>query len=83
MDSLKNIPLPMNLTGIELIEYLHEDKGVEHNGVVLGGWAVERGVPATVDIQQLLTCETDKQRLLSRFKKQSSPSVESSMCPSA
>lgn len=41
----------MNLTGIKLIEYLHEDKGVEHNGVVLRGWAVQGGVPATVNIQ--------------------------------
>lgn len=64
-DSLENVPLPMNLTGIELIEDLHEDKGVEHDGIVFRGWAVEGGVPATVNIQQLLTCEWEEQRLLS------------------
>lgn len=68
-NSLENIPLPVNLTGIELIEYLHEDKGVEHDGVMLRGWAVQRDIPATVDVQQLLTCKRDKQTLLSWCKK--------------
>lgn len=50
-DSLKDVPLAVNLAGIELIEDLHQDKRVEHNGVVLRGRGVEGRVPATVDVK--------------------------------
>lgn len=54
VDGLEDIPLTMNLAGIDLIEQLHHDEGVEDNGVVLGGRGVERGIPATVNVKKLL-----------------------------
>ncbi len=66
-DALKDVPLTMNLAGIELIKDLHQDERVEHDGVVLGGWSMEGGVPATVNVQQLLTYGREDQRLLSRY----------------
>lgn len=56
-DPFEDVPLPMNLAGVELIKELHQDKGVEHNGVVLGGRGVQGRVPAIVYIKYLLTCE--------------------------
>lgn len=47
----------MDLTSIELIEDLHEDEGVEDNGVVLRGWGMKRGVPPAVNVKHLLTCK--------------------------
>ena len=45
----------MDLPGVDLVEELHEDEGVEDDGVVLRGRGVERGVAAAVDVQQPLT----------------------------
>ncbi len=64
-DALKDIPLAANLAGVELVEDLHQDKRVEDNGVVFRWRGVEGGVPATVDVKHLLTCEREGQRLLS------------------
>lgn len=36
-DTIKDIPLTMDLASIDLIEKLHHDKGVENDGIVLGG----------------------------------------------
>lgn len=52
----------MNLAGVELVEDLHQDEGVEHDGVVLRWRGVEGGVPAAVDVKQPLTCERGGQR---------------------
>jgi len=54
VDGLEDVPLPMDLACVDLVEQLHHDKGVEDDGVVLGGWGVERGVPATVDVKKPL-----------------------------
>lgn len=62
-DTLKNVSLSVDLSGIEFIEDLHEDKSIEHDGIVLGGWGMKGGIPATVDVKQLLTCK-EIQRLL-------------------
>jgi len=62
MNTLKDVPLPVDLASIELVEDLHEHKCVKHDGVVLRGWGMERGIPATVDIKYLLTCERERQR---------------------
>lgn len=56
-DALKDVSLAVNFTGVQLIKDLHEDEGVEDDGVVLRRWAVEGGVPPTVDVKHLLTCE--------------------------
>lgn len=37
-DAMEDIALTMDLSGIDLIEKLHHDEGVEDNGVVLRGW---------------------------------------------
>lgn len=54
VDGLEDVPLPVDLACVDLVEQLHHDKGVEDDGVVLSGWGVERGVPATVDVKKLL-----------------------------
>lgn len=55
----------MNLAGVELVKDLHEDERVEDDGVVLRGRCVEGGVPPTVNVKYLLTCEREGQTLLS------------------
>lgn len=54
-DAVEHVPLPVDLASVEFVEDLHQDKRVEHNGVVLGGGRVEGGVSATVDVKDLLT----------------------------
>lgn len=44
----------MNLASIDLVEKLHEDEGVEDDGVVLRGRGVEGCVAATVDVKHAL-----------------------------
>ena len=57
-DSVKDVPLAMDLAGVYLVEELHHDERVKDNGVVLRGRGVERGVPAAIDVKDPLTCET-------------------------
>lgn len=45
----------MNLASVDLVEELHQDKGVEDDGVVLRRRRVERSVAATVDVEHALT----------------------------
>lgn len=45
----------MDFAGVDLVEELHHDKGVEDDGVVLGRRRVKRGVPATVNLKHFLT----------------------------
>lgn len=54
-NALKDVPFSVDLASVELVEDLHEDECVEHNGVVFRGWSVKRGVPARVDVEHLLT----------------------------
>lgn len=44
----------MDLASVDLVEKLHEDKGVEDDGVVLRGRGVERSVAAAVDVKHAL-----------------------------
>lgn len=44
----------MNLAGVDLVEELHHDKGIEDDGVMLRWRRVQRCVPATVDVKDLL-----------------------------
>lgn len=44
----------MDLAGVDLVEELHQHKGVEDNGVVLAGRGMERRLPATVNIEQFI-----------------------------
>ena len=59
-DAFKDVPLAVDLASIELVKDLHQDKGVEDDGVVLGGRGVEWCVSAAVDIKHLLTCGREK-----------------------
>lgn len=45
----------MNLPGVDLVEELHQDEGVEDDGVVLRRRRVERSVAAAVDVEHALT----------------------------
>lgn len=64
-DALKDVSLAVDFPGVQLIKDLHEDEGVEDDGVVLRRWAVEGAVPPAVDVKHLLTCEWKGQTLLS------------------
>lgn len=45
----------MDLTSIDFVEDLHEDEGVEDDGVVFGWGGVQGGIPATVNVKDILT----------------------------
>lgn len=66
-DPLEDVSLAVNLTGIQLVKDLHEDEGVEDDGVMLRRGRVKRGVPPAVDFKHLFTCERKGQMLLSRW----------------
>lgn len=66
-DPLKDVSLAVNFTGVQLVKDLHEDEGVEDDGVMLRRGGVERGVPPVVDFKHLLTCERKGQMLVSRW----------------
>lgn len=55
-DAFKDVPLAVDLAGVDLIEQLHQHERVEDDGVVFRGWRVKRGVPAAVDVKQFLSC---------------------------
>lgn len=38
VDGLEDVPFSVDLPGVDLIEQLHHDEHVEHDGVVLGRW---------------------------------------------
>ena len=56
-DAFEDVPLAVNLAGIQFVEQLHLNESVEHDGVVRRGWGVEGGVPAALNIKHLLTCQ--------------------------
>lgn len=64
-DALKDVSLAVDFPGVQLIKDLHEDEGVEDDGVMLRRWAVEGAVPPAVDVKHLLTCEGKGQTDLS------------------
>lgn len=66
-DPLKDVPLAVNLTGVQLIKDLHQDEGVEDDGVVFRRWGVEGRIPPIVDVKHLFTCKGKGQTLLSRW----------------
>lgn len=39
-NALEDVPLSVNLAGIDLVEDLHQDKRIEHDGVVFRGRGV-------------------------------------------
>lgn len=55
-DAFKDIPLAVDLAGVDLVEQLHHYKRVEDDGVVFGRWRVKGCVPAAVDVKQFLSC---------------------------
>lgn len=55
-DAFKDVPFAVDLAGVDLVEKLHQYKGVEDDGVVLRGRRVEGRVPAAVNVEHLLPC---------------------------
>lgn len=53
-DAVKDVALAVDLPGVDLVEELHHDEGVEDDGVVLGRRRVQGGVAAAVDVKDLL-----------------------------
>lgn len=51
---IKDVSLSVDLASIDLIEKLHEDEGVENDGVVLRGRGVERSIATAVDVKHAL-----------------------------
>lgn len=66
-DPLKDVSLAVNLPGVQLVKDLHEDEGVEDDGVMLRRGGVKRGVPPVVDFKHPFACERRGQMLLSRW----------------
>lgn len=66
-DALEDVPLAVDLAGVQLVKDLHEDEGVEDDGVVLRRRGVEGRVPPTVNVKHLFTCEKKGQTLLNRW----------------
>lgn len=64
---LKDVSLAVDFTGVQLVKDLHEDEGVEDDGVMLRRGGMKRGVPPVVDLKHLFTCERKGQMLLSRW----------------
>ena len=59
VDALEDVPLPVDLAGVDLVEQLHHDEDVEDDGVVLRGRRVQRGVAAVVDVEDMLAWGED------------------------
>lgn len=54
-DAVKNVPLSMDLAGVDLVEQLHEYESVEDYGVVLRGRRVKWSIATAVDVKDLLS----------------------------
>lgn len=52
--SVKDVSLSVDLASIDLVEKLHEDKGVKNDGVVLRGRGVKRSIATAVDVKHAL-----------------------------
>ena len=52
--AVKHVPLAMDLAGVDLVEELHEDEGVEDDGVVLGGGRVQGSITPVVNVENPL-----------------------------
>lgn len=55
MDAFEDVPLTVDLAGIDLVEELHHDEDVEDDGVVFRGGCVEGGVATAVNVEELLS----------------------------
>lgn len=65
----------MDLASVDLVEQLHEDKGVEDDGVVLRGRGVERSVAATVDVKDALACTVKRGGRCEKHMKQPASTI--------
>jgi hypothetical protein len=59
-DAVEDVALAVDLSGVDLVEELQEDEGVENNGVMLRGRRVEGCIPPAVDVKDLLTWEEEE-----------------------
>lgn len=58
VDALENVPLSVDLPGVDFVEELHHDEHVENDSVVLRRWWMQGGIAAAVNVEKLLTWET-------------------------
>lgn len=61
---IKDVPLAVDLASVDLVEKLHQDEGVEDDGVVLRWRRVQGSVTAAVDVKHALTWRDEKVRLI-------------------
>lgn len=54
-NAFENVPFPVNLPRVDLVEKLHHHEGVKDDGVVFGWGGVEGRVPAAVDVKYVLS----------------------------
>lgn len=59
-DAIKDVPLSVDLSGVNLIKELHHDEGVEDDGVVFRWRRVERSITTIVNVKDLLTYSREK-----------------------
>lgn len=52
----------MDLASVDLVEKLHEDEGVEDDGVVFRWGGVERSVATAVDVKHALAWRVKKKK---------------------
>lgn len=71
-DAFKDIPFPVDLAGIDLVEKLHQYKGIEDNSVVFRRRGVEWCIPAVVDVKQLLSYRSRQREFVKINKMDSS-----------
>lgn len=68
-DAFKDIPFTVDLSGIDLVEKLHQYKSVEDDGVVFRRRSVEGCIPAAVNVKQFLSCGKKSQRICYKHTK--------------
>lgn len=67
-DAFKDIPFAVDLSGIDLVEKLHQYKSVEDDGVVFRSWSVEGCIPAAVDVKHFLSCRNSRREFVKHTK---------------
>lgn len=60
--AVENIPFTVDLAGIDLVEQLHEHKGVEDDRVVLGGGRVQRGVASAINVEDIFSWDGEEHK---------------------
>ena len=57
-ESYEDVPLPVDLPCVDLVEQGHHDECVEDHGEVNGGWAVQAGLLTVVHVKDFVAWRT-------------------------